>query len=436
MLSSTTQQPKIDLKTNKKRLFNPLFYKLQHAKTRFIVNYGGAASGKSVAQHQLELLRLPSADYDVLFLRKYAADLYDSCYSLFKNLALNYEMYDLFNWAFGGSKRQILYSKTQHRIIFRGLDDPEKIKSIVGVKRIVMEEAHQFEWEDFLELNRRVRGMNDIQIILLLNPVSKLHWIKTKLIDGKAFEGNVTVIKTTVDDNQFATKEDIENLDLLKDIGEENQWRIYRHAEWGVEEVVSPFAFAFNNNHIGETTYDVNLETYLSFDFNNEPLTCLIAQKPEFNKLRLIENIFVNKLDIDELCERILTKYPSALFIITGDQTGEQATALKVGLTYYRKIKEKLELTDGQIRLPGKNPRHRISRIETNLILNKCDVLFDEKNCDETIYDMRHVEYDPEKLKIIKEDRGKLEQKADFLDCFRYLCHAFMRDELKYLGIN
>ncbi len=427
---------KIDFKTNKHKLFNPLFYKLKHVKTRFVVNYGGADSGKSVAQHQLELLQLPGADYDTLFIRKYGTDLYDSCYMLLKKLAVQYEMYDLFNWAFGGAKRQIMFPATQYRIIFRGLDDPDKIKSIVGIKRIIVEEANQLEWEDFLELNRRARGIKGIQIILLLNPVSKRHWIKTKLVDGKAFKDNITVIKTTIDDNKFALPEDFANLDLLKDIGEDNQYRIYRHAEWGVEEAKAPFAFAFSDQHIGTITHDPNMETYLSFDFNNEPLTCVVAQKPEFNKIHFIENIFVNKLDIDELCERIKSKYPHALFLITGDQTGEHATALKVGLTYYRKIKESLGLTDGQVKLPGKNPRHRISRIETNLILNKCDVLFDEKGCDETIYDMRHVEYDPEKLKIIKEDRGQEDQKADFLDCVRYMFHSFMRDELKYLGID
>lgn len=431
----TTQPKKIDLKTNKKRLFNSLFYKLQKANTRFVVNYGGAASGKSVAQHQLELLSLPSANYNTLFIRKYAADIYDSCYELLKDLALKYQMYDLFDWAYGGQKRQIMYPKTQHRIVFRGLDDPEKIKSIVGIKRIIVEEANQLEWEDFLELNRRARGYKDVQIVLLLNPISKRHWIKTKLVDGNAFEGQVTVIKTTVDDNRFATEEDVKALDILKALGEENQWRIYRHAEWGVEEVKSPFAYNFNDSHIGKTTWRADLETYLSFDFNTEPLTCLVAQKPEFNKLHCIENIFVDKSDIDDICDRILGKYPDALFIVTGDQTGENATALKVGLNYYNKIRENLKLTDAQVQLPGKNPKHRISRMEVNIILNKCTVLFDEENCDETIYDMRNVEYDPEKLKIIKEDRSNLDQKADFLDCFRYLCHTFMRDELTHLGL-
>jgi len=134
MLSSTSQPARIDFKTNKDKLFNPLFYKIQNIKTRLVVNYGGAASGKSVAQHQLELLSLPGANYDTLFVRKYATDLYDTCYSLLKKLALDYDIYDLFHWAFGGMKRQILYPPpTQHRILFRGLDDPDKIKSIVGI---------------------------------------------------------------------------------------------------------------------------------------------------------------------------------------------------------------------------------------------------------------------------------------------------------------
>ncbi len=435
MLSLTTQPKRIDFRTNAEKLFNPLFYKIQKANTRFVVNYGGAASGKSVAQHQLELLMLPSADYDTLFVRKYAADIYDSSYSLLKDLAIKYQMYDLFNWAYGGQKRQIMYAKTNHRILFRGLDDPEKIKSIVGIKRIVIEEASQLEWEDFLELNRRVRGMPNIQIILLLNPISKRHWIKTKLVDGEAFKGEVTVLKTTIDDNKFATEEDVKALDILKALGEENQWRIYRNAEWGVEEVKQPFSYNFSDKHIGKTQWSPNLETLLSFDFNTEPLTCLVAQKPEFNQIRCIENIFIDRSDIDDMCDRIMAKYPHALFIVTGDQTGENATALKVGLNYYNKIKENLGLTEGQIKLPGKNPKHRISRMEVNIILNKCDVIFDEEKCDETIYDMRHVEYDPEKLKIIKEDRTNMDQKADFLDCFRYLCHTFMRDELTHLGL-
>ena len=186
--------------------------------------------------------------------------------------------------------------------------------------------------------------------------------------------------------------------------------------------------------HVGKTQWRTDLETYLSFDFNREPLTCKVSQKPDFNKLHFIEDISVVNVDIEEMCDQINAKYPNALFMVTGDQTGENQSALKKGLTYYRKIKELLSLTDNQVILPGKNPLHRISRMETNIILAKCEIIYDKDNCKDSIWDMENVEYDPEKLKIIKDDRASKKQRADFMDCDRYTFHNFMRDELAYLG--
>ena len=202
-----------------------------------------------------------------------------------------------------------------------------------------------------------------------------------------------------------------------------------------VDANVSVFCFNFIASHEGTTKWRSDLETYLSFDFNREPLTCVIAQKPDFNKIHFIEDISVINVDIEEMCDQILAKYPNALFRITGDQTGENQSAIKKGLTYYRKIKELLSLTDGQVSLPGKNPLHRISRLETNMILAKCEVIYDHENCKDSIWDMKNVEYDPEKLKIIKDNRESKKQQADFLDCSRYMFHTFMRDELTLLGL-
>lgn len=185
-----------------------------------------------------------------------------------------------------------------------------------------------------------------------------------------------------------------------------------------LERSVMAFAFGFSEKNTGKCSCDSQSEIYLSFDFNKEPLTCLVAQKPEFNKLHCLENIFVNNADIDELCQRVVSSYPNALFLVTGDQTGENTTAIKVGLHYFRQIKENLCLTDGQVRLPGKNPLHRVSRTECNAVLNKCEVIFDSENCKETIWDLKTVEYDPEKKKIVKDERRLAEQRADFLDCF------------------
>lgn len=225
----------------------------------------------------------------------------------------------------------------------------------------------------------------------------------------------------------------VEEIDMMKDQMDEFEFRQEILAE-SLEKSVMAFAYAFGDEHIGEVTHDPTEETYISFDFNKEPLTCLVAQK-EFMKLRCIENIFVNNVDIEELCERIMSKYPNALFLITGDQTGENTTAIKVGMHYFKQIIEHLNITAKHVRLPKRNPLHRISRTECNLILTKCEVVLDQEGCKETIWDLKTVEYDPEKKKIIKDDRKIREQRADFLDCFRYLVHIFMRDELKHFGL-
>ncbi|KKN74638.1 hypothetical protein LCGC14_0388400 [marine sediment metagenome] len=248
--------------------------------------------------------------------------------------------------------------------------------------------------------------------------------------DYKQFD-NWKFFHYTIYDNPYIDREEIEEWKF------QEEGVVFRQeglAEY-VDANVSVFAFNFNKSHIGKTEWRADLETLLSFDFNREPLTCVIAQKPDFNKIHFIEDISVINVDIEEMCNQVMAKYPDALFRVTGDQTGENESALKKGLTYYRKIKELLTLTDGQVSLPGKNPLHRISRMETNMILAKCEVIYDKDNCKDSIWDLQNVEYDPEKLKIIKDSRQSKKQQADFLDCTRYMFSTFMRDELTYLGL-
>jgi phage terminase large subunit len=65
-------------------------------------------------------------------------------------------------------------------IIFRGMDDPEKIKSISQPTRVWVEEATEISPEDFNQLDLRLRGKNkDLQISLSFNPVSDQHFLIT-----------------------------------------------------------------------------------------------------------------------------------------------------------------------------------------------------------------------------------------------------------------
>ena len=437
----------------------PLFEPLMENKDRFLIMYGGRGSGKSVFAAQKVIYRCLSEKYfRYILVRKTYESIKDSQYQTIKDLVYEYGLEPFFIFKSSPLRIDCINGNT---IIAKGLDKPEKTKSIKDPTGIWYEEGNEITEEDFITSTTSIRTTKAdyIQEIFTFNPESTeadyrdfwiyRRWFKDKkeksfsseieikLPNNEIIKTTYTAVHSTYNDNKInLTKEYVAELEGLKDFNY-YYYLVYVLGEWGNEEIKSPFAFSFDRTkHVGKTQWDVNLETYLSFDFNKEPLTCLVAQKPEFNQLRCIENIFVNNLDIEELCARINSKYPNALFLVTGDQTGETSTAIKKGLTYYRLIKQELKLTDGQIKLPGKNPTHQKSRLETNTILHKCDVLLDEENCKETINDLLIVEYDSEKKKIIKDDRGKESQKADFCDDFRYLCSTFMRDELKYLGID
>ena len=90
-----------------KELYTNVFWKLQDAKKRFVVSYGGAGSSKSVSQHQNELINLLTADYDILFIRKNASDIRDSCYALLKQIAIDWGIFHLFKWRYSSAVREL-----------------------------------------------------------------------------------------------------------------------------------------------------------------------------------------------------------------------------------------------------------------------------------------------------------------------------------------
>ena len=60
--------------------------------------------------------------------------------------------------------------------LFKGLDDPERIKSIVDISDVWCEECTELNLEDFEQLTLRVRPKGDNpQFFCSFNPVSKVN---------------------------------------------------------------------------------------------------------------------------------------------------------------------------------------------------------------------------------------------------------------------
>lgn len=184
---------------------------------RFEVYYGGAGSGKSVFLTQKLIYKyLKYPNRKCLVIRKVQNTIKDSVFALFKSILSEWQLYD-----------QCKINKTDLTIelpngssfILKGLDDPERIKSIANIDDIWIEECTEIDDFDFDQLCLRLRSKNPHnQIFCSFNPVSKSNWVYKRWFssDVKVNKKTTTVLHTTYKDNKFLPGEYIENLLEMK----------------------------------------------------------------------------------------------------------------------------------------------------------------------------------------------------------------------------
>lgn len=131
----------------------------------------------------------------------------------------------------------------EKQILFCGLDDPEKVKSITpanGVlERIFIEEATEIKREAYLQLKKRLRGKSKHKkhIFMAFNPILKSHWIYKEFFGGWQDDKNVyededvLILKTTYKDNIFLTDDDRK---LLENETDPYFYNVYTLGNWGI----------------------------------------------------------------------------------------------------------------------------------------------------------------------------------------------------------
>jgi hypothetical protein len=193
----------------------------------------------------------------------------------------------------------------------------------------------------------------------------------------------------------------------------------------------NPFAYAFDNDkHVGNITYDQRYHVHLSFDFNVDPITCIAVQHID-GCIRVVKEFALRNSDIYQLCDNIIAAFPKAAFVVTGDATGANRSALTAGnYGYYDVVQRKLMLGRSQMKQPAVNPSIRDTRVLVNSLLQNYNVAID-RACVQLIRDLAYVEVDGEG--DIMKDRSTDIRKADLLDCFRYYCNSFHREWIKVL---
>ena len=186
---------------------------------------GGRGSGKSsdiAIELILDLVKYPIT---ALCVRKVGNTLQESCYEQLKEAIqiLKLEKYFKFNL----NPLKITYTPRGNSIIFRGADDPMKIKSIKVAKypiaRLWIEELAEFKTEDEVSIieNSILRAELPDNLVYKFfysynPPKRKQSWVN-KRYETKLLPKNTYVHHSTYLDNPYISKEFIEEAEHIKE---------------------------------------------------------------------------------------------------------------------------------------------------------------------------------------------------------------------------
>lgn len=311
-------KPNVDLSNVLDKTVLPVYHKKFRTKARYDVYKGGAGSGKSrfVAQKILyRIIYQPHHRY--LVIRKVKDTMKASVFQLFKDYIYSWGIESKFHIT--ESPMKITHKLTKNCILFMGVDNPEKLKSIEKITSVWIEEASELDEKDFNELDRRLRGElpNYKQIHISFNPISHLHWLKKRFFDIPP--KNVDIIETTYLDNPKLPEEDIDVLLEMKRY-DEQQYRIYALGEWGILNG-NIIHHRFNKDiHISNKTIHDFKVLCIGVDFNIGGCVAVVEGEDTDGISHIVEDFYA--YDTENMIIELKNRYPDKIVNLYPDVSG------------------------------------------------------------------------------------------------------------------
>lgn len=309
------------------------------------VHYGGASSGKSHGVVQKAVVKA-CKDWKyprkILFTRKVGRSIKDS---IFEDVKACLSDFKLLPYCKVNNTDFRITLPNEAVFLFKGMDDPEKIKSIKGISDVVMEEATEFTLDDYTQLTLRLREKKhkNRQIFLMFNPVSKLNWVyKAFFEEGVSIDYERTAIfQSTYKDNRFL---DVDNRRTIEDLAKRNPayYRIYALGEFAtLDKLVFPEYTKKRLDPNGSTLK--KLPSYFGLDFGfNDPAAFIHLKVDEKDKKIYFLDEFVEKGLLSNQLFQKIDEFGYRKEVITADCARPETIAelQKLGVSRIRPSKK------------------------------------------------------------------------------------------------
>lgn len=302
------------------KVFNPSFQKRLFDYDNFTeVYYGGASSGKSHGVVQKVIIKACQPwkyPRKVLWLRKVGTTVKDS---IFEDVKTGLDNIGLLKYCNVNKSSYEIRLPNGAVFLFKGMDDPEKIKSIKGLSDVVMEEATEFTLEDYTQLTLRLREKKhkQKQLFLMFNPVSKLNWVYKHFFEQT--QEDTKVIQSTYKDNNFLDKRTKANIQHLERTNPA-YYRIYALGEFAtLDKLVFPHYEKRRLNRNNPRLINLPSMFGLDFGYQNDPSAFIHVKVDQENKILYFMEEFVRKRLLNDQIAKAIVQMGYEKEVITAD---------------------------------------------------------------------------------------------------------------------
>lgn len=333
---------------------------------------------------------------------------------------------------------------------------PENIAADPDLKKFLGLEINGVFFEQLEELQKKtweivisrvgswyVQNMPPAFVFTTFNPTQT--WVKADIYE-RAMKNELPAdfhFQTAFHfDNAFVTEDQRETWATMDD-----RWqRQLIKGEWTDFDDKDPrWLYSFDESkHIATKPLELikNMPVHLSFDFNVDPMTCIVGQHTTgFGTgtfARIIDELILPNTTAAEMCKQLKVKYPYNVITVTGDASGNNRNAGYTSGedTIWKQVKTKLKLAPGQFLTPKSNPSHTNSRFICNTVVHSHPSFLISPTCIQLIHECKTA-------KPIKTQNADFEDKLlkgpgaseigfNIFDCFRYYNHTHFINFVKF----
>lgn len=273
--------------------------------------FGGSASGKSVFLAQRAVFDIMQGKRNYLVIRNVHRTNRGSTFNEICKAINDADIRELFNI---NKTDMVITSSTGSQILFAGLDDVEKIKSITPAKGVLtdiwIEEATETDREDVKQLNKRLRGKAEVpkRVTMSFNPILQTHWIYEEHFkdwqDGiwQFQNDDLLILKTIYKHNSFLEPDDIKELENETD---PYFYDVYTLGNWGVLGAVIFKNWRVEDLSELKETFD-NHKNGLDFGYGGDPAAVVHTHFDKTRKrIYILDEMFAHELTNDLLADQV-----------------------------------------------------------------------------------------------------------------------------------